>query len=85
MDSTFSGCSGPGGPGGPGGNPFELGKSKARIIKDRMDFRDFGRLGLRAIQLSVSASHRVDSTLLKIDSGAIWEAACHCMSANYGT
>eukprot|EP00434_Breviolum_minutum_P032170 symbB.v1.2.028451.t1/scaffold3018.1/size141128/3 len=25
---------GPGGPGGPGGNPFELGKSKARIIKD---------------------------------------------------
>eukprot|EP00438_Fugacium_kawagutii_P026196 Skav206691 [mRNA] locus=scaffold1764:108920:116451:+ [translate_table: standard] len=25
----------PAGPGGPGGNPFELGKSKARIIKDR--------------------------------------------------
>ncbi|CAE7378488.1 ftsH [Symbiodinium natans] len=25
---------GPAGPGGPGGNPFELGKSKARIIKD---------------------------------------------------
>ncbi|CAK9066025.1 ATP-dependent zinc metalloprotease FtsH, partial [Durusdinium trenchii] len=25
---------GPGGPGGSGGNPFELGKSKARIIKD---------------------------------------------------
>jgi len=25
---------GPGGAGGPGGNPFELGKSKARIIKD---------------------------------------------------
>ena len=29
------GMGGPmGGPGGPGGNPFELGKSKARIIKD---------------------------------------------------
>eukprot|EP00438_Fugacium_kawagutii_P013262 Skav218293 [mRNA] locus=scaffold2388:18147:31633:+ [translate_table: standard] len=25
---------GPAGPGGPGGNPFELGKSKARILKD---------------------------------------------------
>lgn len=28
------GGAGPTGPGGPGGNPFELGKSKARIIKD---------------------------------------------------
>eukprot|EP00435_Cladocopium_sp_Y103_P005934 s262_g1.t3 len=28
------GGAGPAGPGGPGGNPFELGKSKARIIKD---------------------------------------------------
>ncbi|CAK9062158.1 unnamed protein product [Durusdinium trenchii] len=30
----FGGVGGPAGPGGPGGNPFELGKSKARIIKD---------------------------------------------------
>ena len=30
----FGGLGGPAGPGGPGGNPFELGKSKARIIKD---------------------------------------------------
>ena len=29
-----AGMGGPAGPGGPGGNPFELGKSKARIIKD---------------------------------------------------